>query len=115
MTAPSRPLLRQTPAETRGGRFRISGGALGAKRRKVRSAERKSLKFQGDTGEDRRGGGGGGGGAGLISMKMRPPFQPLPYGCHDTLGAWRLRSYRAARLFLSAEEAPPAAGAAQRV
>lgn len=63
----------------------------------MRSAEGKSLKFQGNTGEDRRAGGGGG--AGLISMKMSPPFQPLPYGCHDTLGAWRLHIYRAARVF----------------
>lgn len=63
----------------------------------MRSAERKSLKFQGNTGEDSRAGGGGGGGAGLISMKMRPPLQ---HGCHDTLGAWRLYSCRAARVLV---------------
>lgn len=87
----------------------------------MQKRQKKSLKFQGNTGEDRRaGGGGGGGGAGLISMKMRPPVQPLPYGCHDTVGAWRMYSYRAARLLEerrrktrchpSLEEAPPAKG-----
>ncbi len=66
-------------------------GALGAKRRKMRSRERKSLKFQGDTGERRRANSSSS--AGLPSS--RPPHQyenepsvtvaavPLPwhFGC----------------------------------
>lgn len=32
---------------------------------------------------------------GLISMKMSLPSQRLPYGCHDTWGAWRRCSHRA--------------------
>lgn len=74
-------------------------GPLRAKEEKMRSAERKSLKFQGDTGEDRRASSS----KGLISMKMSLPLRLLPYGCHDTLAAWRMYSYRAVCLRYSVE------------
>ena len=67
---------------------------------KWEAEKRRSLKFQGDTGEERRASSSSSY-AGLpttgrlISMKMSLPLPWLPYGCHDTLGAWRTFSSRA--------------------
>lgn len=68
---------------------------------KWEAEKRRSLKFQGDTGEERRASSSSSSYAGLpttgrlISMKMSLPLPWLPYGCHDTLGAWRTFSSRA--------------------
>lgn len=66
-------------------------GALRVKRRKMRSRERRSLKFHGDTGEERRAAAAeaqASPATGLISMKMSLPLPWLLHGCHDTLVAW---------------------------
>lgn len=70
-------------------------GEREAKQEENESRERRSLKFQGDTREDRRASGSGGGGGGLISMKMSSPSQRLPHRCHDTWGGGRRCSHRA--------------------
>lgn len=66
-----------------------------AKQEENESRERRSLKFQGDTREDRRASGCGSSGGGLISMKMSSPSQRLPHRCHDTWGGGRRCSHRA--------------------
>lgn len=87
----AKPRLELAHTHTYKGSMQRRG--TGRKKEKNEKRRKKVIKI---SGRQRRGQMSGGD---LISMKMRAPLQPLPHGCHDTVGAWRLQGYRAARVF----------------